>query len=133
MPELEKRAWFDLAVACFTVFAWFTVFLTMHSVVVASASFALLALTALPELRRPRTFFDERDAQISQKAIALALRLLFVLCILAPVTAGMVRGWESEVTLSVGMIAQLSWIFWLLVLTLRSIATIVMYRAGHHA
>jgi hypothetical protein len=133
MPELEKRAWFQLAVVAAAAFAWFAMLAIFRKPQVASAAFALLALSALPALNPARAFHDERDRTIAARSLSIALRILFAAAVLLPVALGLILGWEYRLSFSTGALAQLCWIAWIAVLTVQSTATIAQYRSDRHA
>ena len=129
MPELEKRAWYQLAVAGVTALAWIAVYAVFRIPEVAMASFALLALSALPKVRLDRSFHDERDRAIAEHSHLIALRFVFAAAILAPVLTGLVLGWSFSVPVST--MAHAVWMVWLLMVSIQSTVTIAQYRRGH--
>jgi hypothetical protein len=108
-----------LGVVALTAIAWFTFV-------------ALLALTALPASSR-RYFkgraFDEREKEISGKALLVGFRALWVVFIGVVLTIGFVKGWKTTLSLPL-------WTVWwavMLMLTVESVTTLVLYRRGSHA
>lgn len=133
MPELEKRAWFQLAVAGVTALAWFAVFAIFRKPEVAMAAFALLALTAWPRLNPKSSFHDERDRAIADRSLSIALRALFATAVVLPVALGLILGWEHTLSFSTSALAQVVWVAWIALLTVQSAATIVQYHQDRHA
>ncbi len=133
MPDLEKRAWLQLAVIGVTALAWFAMFAIFRKPEVATAAFALLALSALPSLNPAKSFHDERDRAIAGRSHSLALKILFAAAVVLPIVLGLILGWEYRLSLSTGDLAQFAWIAWIVVVTVQSVATIAQYRSDRHA
>ena len=133
MPELERRAWLQLALVGVTALAWLAVFATSRKPEVAMATFSLLALTALPRLNPQRAFHDERDRAIAGRSLSIALRAFFAATVLLPVALGVTLGWEHRLSLSTSTLAHIVWIAWIMVLTVQSAATITPYRSDRYA
>ena len=133
MPELEKRAWLNMAVAVGVLFLFVVILELAHSVAAATAAYALLALTAVPELKRSHVIFDERDRVIDRKASLTGLRAFWALLTLAVISLGVFLGWDRILEIPVLGLAQVLWIAWIVVLAVKSLATIVLYHSGNPA
>jgi hypothetical protein len=133
MPELEKRAWFQLAVAGVTALAWFAVFAIFWKPEVAMAAFALFALTGWPGLNPKRSFHDERDRAIAGRSLSIALRTLFAVSVFLSVALGLILGWEHTLSFTTSALVQVVCVASIAVVTVESAATIVQYRQDRHA
>lgn len=127
MASLEKRAWFQLGVVAMTIVTWLLLFSVTRSVAASMAAFALLGLTGLPGPNRVRTLND-RDREIAESAFLAAAKCWFAFIALVPLVAGFAWGWETRVEL--GLIAQVTWAGWIVVLLVRSAMTIRLYAAA---
>jgi hypothetical protein len=130
MRTPERRAWFQLGVVGLATFGWLLMFAILGSAEVAMVAFALLALTALPAANQARAC-DERDRAIAEAALNLALRCWFVLSAVLPLAAASRFGWDRPVPLRI--LAQGGWLAWIVVVLVRSAATIYMYRSSRYA
>jgi magnesium-transporting ATPase (P-type) len=135
MTDSERWAWWTLGVVVLTAAA-FGGFLALTGNVQAShAMFALLALAAAPAASR-RYFrsegFDERDKEISGKALLAAFRGLWMVFIGLVVTLGFVKGWDASLSLPMWLLASAIWWAVILVLAVESVTTLVLYRRGPH-
>jgi hypothetical protein len=133
MPELEKRAWLNMAVVVGILFLFVVILKLAHSVAAATAAYALLGLTAVPELKRSQVIFDERDRDIDRKALLTGLRAFWVLLALGLISLGVFLDWDRILAIPVWGLAQVLWIAWIVVLAVKSLATIVLYHSGNHA
>lgn len=133
MQELEKRAWLNMSVAVGVLFLFVVILKLAHSVAAATAAYALLALTAVPELKRSPVVFGERDRVIDRKALLTGLRAFWVLLALGVISMGVFLGWDRILAIPVWGLAQVLWIGWIVVLAAKSLATIVLYHSGGHA
>ena len=136
MTDSEKWAIWTLGVVALTAIAYFT-FVALHGHGPATlAVFALLALTALPASSR-RYFkgrrFDEREREISDKALLAGGRALWVVFIGLVVTAGFVKGWDTTLSLPMWMLGEIIWWAGMLMLAVQCVTTLVLYRRGSHA
>src|SRR6266508_493961 len=104
MTDSEKWAWWTLGVVALTAAAYFAFVATLGSQMAATSVFALLALTALPASSR-RYFkgqrMDEREREISDKAVLAGFRSLWVAFIALALTVGFAKGWDASITLPV--------------------------------
>jgi hypothetical protein len=112
----------------------FCAFVALFGSGLASMSvFALLALTAVPANSR-RYFkgrqFDEREKEISGKALLAGFRALWVVYIGLVMTIGFVKGWESTLSLPAWMLCTTVWWAGMLVLAVEAVTTLVLYRKG---
>ena len=116
-----------------TVIAYFAFVALLGSGLASQSVFALLALTAVPANSR-RYFkgrqFDEREKEISGKALIAAFRALWVVYIGLVMTIGFVKGWESTLSLPVWMLCATIWWAMALVLAVEAATTLVLYRRG---
>ncbi len=136
MTDSEKWAWWTLGVVALTTAAYFAFVTGFGSQKAATAVFALLALTAVPASSR-RYFkgrrHDEREREISDKALLAGLRSLWVVFVGVVLVVGIAKGWEGSVTLPLWMLNQ--FLFWsmALVLAVEAATTLLLYRRGAHA
>ena len=128
MSSLERRAWFHLGVVVSAIVVWLLMFGIWNSVEVSMAAFALLGLTGLPRLNHTPAVLNERDRAIAKSSLSLGIRCGFVLSTFLPIVPGSIGGWER--TVNVAIVAQGAWLAWLVVLTVRAIATISMYHSA---
>ena len=136
MTDSEKWAWWTLGVVALTAVAFFAFVATLGSGPASQAVFALLALTAVPASSR-RHFkgraFDEREREISDKALLAGFRTLWLMFIGLVLTIGFVKGWDATLSLPVWMLSStLMWAM-VLVLAVEAATTMVLYRRGSHA
>ena len=136
MTNSEKWAVWTLGVVALTAIAYFTFVALRGSGPATQAVFALLALTAVPASSR-RHFkgrqFDEREKEISGKAMLASLRAVWAVFIGVVMTTGFVKGWDSTLTLPMWMLSSTIWWSAMLVLAVQSVTTLVLYRRGSHA
>jgi hypothetical protein len=133
MTDSEKWAVWTLGVIALTVIAWFTFVALRGSGPASQAVFALLALTAVPASSR-RHFkgraFDEREKEISGKALLAGFRASWVMFIGLVMTIGFVNGWDATLSLPMWMLSATVWWAAMLVLAVQSVTTLVLYRRG---
>ena len=136
MTDSEKWAWWTLGVVALTAAAYTTFVALLKNANAAQAMFALLALTALPA--NSRRYFkgrmlDERERDISNKALLAGFRGLWIGFIGFVLLFGFTKGWDASVTLP--MWALSSTICWaaMLVFTVEAVTTLVLYRRCQHA
>jgi magnesium-transporting ATPase (P-type) len=136
MTDSEKWAIWTLGVVALTVAAYFTFVALRGSGPASQAVFALLALTAVPVSSR-RYFkgrtFDEREREISGKALLAGFRALWVVFIGVVLTIGFVKGWDATLSLPMWMLSATLWWAMMLVLAVQAVTTLVLYRRGNHA
>ena len=136
MTDSEKWARWTLGVVALTTAAYFVFVSTFGSQMAVTSVFALLALTALPSSSR-RYFkgrrLDEREREIAAKALLAGFRALWVTFIALVIGAGLVRGWDTQVTLPLWRFEEM--LLWsaMLLLAVESVTTLVLYRADGHA
>jgi magnesium-transporting ATPase (P-type) len=136
MTDSEKWAIWTLGVVALTAIAYFTFVALRGSGPASQAVFALLALTAVPASSR-RYFkgrrFDEREREISGKALLAGFRALWVVFIGVVLTIGFVKGWDATLSLPMWMLSATLWWAMMLVLAVEAVTTLVLYRRGSHA
>ena len=132
MTDSGKWAIWALGVVALTAIAFFAFAAFLGNGPARQAVFALLALNAVPGISRRnlkgRTF-DEREKEIANKALLTAFRSLWVVFIGLVMTIGFVKGWKTTLSLPL-------WTVWwavMLMLTVESVTTLVLYRRGNHA
>jgi hypothetical protein len=136
MSDSEKWAWWTLGVVALTTAAYgaFLAFLG-HGPATPSV-FALLALTSLPAFSR-RHFqgpnFDEREREIASKAQVAGFSAFWLAFVGVLVAIGFARGWSGTLTLPVWTLSEIICWAWILVISVQSVTTIVLYRGGAHA
>ena len=133
MTDSEKWAWWTLGVVALTVIAYFAFVALLGSGLASQSVFALLALTAVPANSR-RYFkgrqFDEREKEISGKALIAGFRALWVVFIGLVMTIGFVKGWDTTLSLPMWKLSATVWWAAMLVLAVESVTTLVLYRRG---
>jgi hypothetical protein len=135
MSDSEKWAWWVLGVLALTVAAYggFFAFAGHHPAI--PAVFALLALTAFPAFSRRRRHalqFDEREREIASKAGMAGFSAFWLAFVGAIVCIGSLQGWSGTLTLPVWKLSEILCWAWILVLSVQSVTTIVLYRCGAH-
>jgi len=130
MTDSEKWAWSTLGVIALSLIAFFALVAILRNVPASQSAFALLSLAAIPGVRRQRKLFDERDREISGKALLAAFRAVWVAYIGLVMTIGFVKGWDATLSLPVWMLCATIWWATVLVLTVESVTTLVLYRRG---
>ena len=136
MTDSEKWAIWTLGVIALTAIAYVTFIALLGSGPASQAVFALLALTAIPANSR-RYFkgrrFDEREKEISGKALLAGFRALWVMFVGLVMAIGFVKGWDTTLSLPVWMLCATVWWAVMLVLAVESVTTLVLYRRGSNA
>jgi magnesium-transporting ATPase (P-type) len=136
MTDSEKWATWTLGVVGLTAIAYFTFVATLGRGPASQAVFALLALTAVPASSRRKLTgraFDEREKEISAKALLAGFRALWLVFIGLVMTIGFVKGWEATLSLPVWMLTSTLWWGMMLLLAVQSVTTLLLYRRGSHA
>ncbi|MCX6630581.1 MAG: hypothetical protein NTW28_23445 [Candidatus Solibacter sp.] len=136
MTDSEKCAVWTLGVVALTVIAYFTFVKLLGSGPASQSVFALLALTAVPATSRRHwkgIGFDERERQISGKALLAGFRALWLVFIGLVMTIGFVKGWDATLSLPMWMLSATVWWSAMLLLAVQSVTTLVLYRRGSHA
>ena len=133
MTDSEKWAYWTLGVVGLTLIAFFTLAALFGNGLVSQSAFSLMALTAVPANSR-RYFkgrhFDEREKEISGKALLAGFRALWVVFIGLVMTIGFVKGWEATLSLPAWMLCTAVWWAGMLVLAVEAVTTLVLYRRG---
>jgi membrane protein YdbS with pleckstrin-like domain len=133
MTNSENWAWWTLGVIALTLIAFFALVAILRNVPASQSAFALMALMAL----HPRSWrkfkgpqFDEREKEIAEKAQLAAFRAVWVVFIGLVMTIGFVKGWNATLSVPVWMLSSaICWAL-ILVLTVESVTTLVLYRRG---
>jgi hypothetical protein len=133
MPEMEKQAWFLLSVVVVTIAVLFTFIAFAGFVPATGASFALLGLTGLPAFRRRKGLVDERDRVIANKADLVGYRVFWLAFVAVPMWIGFNRGWDSAITVPTWTLTLVLYSAVALVVGVRALTTIVLYRKASHA
>lgn len=98
----------------------------------ATASvFALLALTVLPPSSRRRFHgrsFDEREREISNKALRASFSACWLAFIGVILLTGFAKGWNTTLAAPVWTLAEALWWAAVLILGVQALTTIVLYR-----
>jgi hypothetical protein len=131
MTDSEKWAWWTLVGVGLTVIAIFT-FLALRGGP-PRMTFSLIVLSALTANRRRRPEgrqFDEREKEIAAKALMAGFRALWVAFIGGALTIGFVKGWDATLSLPVWKLTATVWLAAMLLLTVESVTTLVLYRRG---
>jgi magnesium-transporting ATPase (P-type) len=130
MTNSEKWAWWTLGVIALSLIVFFALVAILRNVPASQSAFALLSLAAIPAIRRQRKLSDERDREISGKALLAAFRAIWVAFIGLVMTVGFVKGWDSTLSLPVWLLCATTWWGTVLVLTVEAATTLVLYRRG---
>ena len=136
MSNPEKWAWWTLGVVVMTIAAFAAFFAFVGYGPAINSVFALLALTALPASSR-RLFggraFDERELEISNKALRAGFGAFWLGFIALFVAIGFIKGWDATLTVPVWTLAEVVCWAWILVLGVQAMTTIILCRDGSHA
>jgi hypothetical protein len=129
VDEFEKRAWWNLCVALGAVVVFATAWMVTRNPAASMAAFAILALSAAPffSFRQPAS--DERDREIERRSMMAAMRLFWILLVMAAVSMGFALGWDTPVQVPVRVFSDVIWGGWIVILMAKSVASIRMYRA----
>ncbi len=130
MAEFEKRAWWNLCVVAGAVVAFAVLWIVTRNLAASTAAFSVLALSAMPFFRLRQPTSDERDREIDRKSMLVAMRLFWILLVIAAVGMGFALGWDTIVHVPVWSFSEVIWGGMTLILAARSAASIRMYRAG---
>lgn len=132
MSNSEKWTWWNLGVVAATIAAYAAFRAFVGHGPASTSVFALFALTALPAFNRDRVL-DERDLGIANKALRAGLSAFYLAFIGLFLTIGFTRGWDATLTVPVWTLGEvLGWAAYL-VLGVKAVTTIVLYRGGSHA
>ena len=133
MTDSEKWAWWTLGVIALTLIAFFAFVALLGSGPASQSVLALMGLAAVPASSRrflKGKLFDERDKEISGKALLAGFRTLWVVFIGLVMTIGFVKGWDTTLSMPIWMLsATICWAA-MLVLAVESVTTLVLYRRG---
>jgi magnesium-transporting ATPase (P-type) len=133
MTDSEKWAWWTLGVIALTLIAFFAFVALLGSGPASQSVLALMGLAAVPANSRrflKGKLFDERDKEISGKALLAGFRTLWVVFIGLVMTIGFVKGWDTTLSMPIWTLsATICWAA-MLVLAVESVTTLVLYRKG---
>ncbi len=136
MSNSEKWAWWMLGVVVMTISAYAAFLAFLGHLPAINSVFALLALAAMPAFSR-RHFqgrtFDERDYAIAIKAFRVGFSAFWLAFIGLFLAIGFIKGWDTTLTVPVWTLAEVVCWASILVLGVRAMTTIVLYRGGSHA
>jgi len=131
MTNSEKWAWWTLGVVALTISAYFVLIVVRGNGPPTLAAFALLALTASPKSSR-RYFtahrFDEREKEISRRALLAGFRALWLVAIMLAVALGCFKGWDTTLSLPLWKLSEAPLGAFVLVLAVESATTLVLFR-----
>lgn len=133
MTESEKSAWWILGVVALTILAYVAFVRFLGNGPASQSVFALLALASIPAYRQRahKRQFDEREIDIARKSLLAGLRSLWVAFVTGVVLLGVVKGWDTTLSIPVWMLASAIWWAAMLLLAVESVATLVLYRGSH--
>lgn len=137
MTVQEKQAWFILWVIFITLILYCVIYMLLHSVIIATSAFALTAIIAFAgmigrkERRQGKVVSDERDVDINKVAMMVAYSVFWLVFVFITVGTTMWLGPHGMVPVSIIGLAPYAGLS--LLLLVRSVATIVLYRKGHDA
>ena len=136
MSDSEKWAWWAMGAVALTIVAYAAFVAFLGHGPATSAVFALLALTAISASSR-RHFkgraFDERERGIANKALLAAFRTFWLMFVGLIAAIGSIKGWEASLTVPLWALAETLWWAVVLVLGVKALTTILLYRGGPHA
>ncbi|MEO8591737.1 MAG: hypothetical protein ABI759_00305 [Candidatus Solibacter sp.] len=133
MTDSEKWARWTLGVIALTILAWAAFVAFLGNGPAASSVFALLALAAIPAAKRRahHRCLDERESEISHKALLAGMRALWGAFIGLVLATGFLKGWDANLTVPVWLLTSAIWWAAMLILAVESIATLLLYRGTH--
>ena len=136
MTDSEKWAVWTLGVVVVTVIAYFVLVALRGNGPITLSAFAFTALVALPKLSRrglTGSPLDERESGIAHKALLASFRAMWVLVVMLFVITGWIKGWDTTLSLPMWKLAEAIWWLGTLMLAVRAVITLVLYRRGSHA
>jgi len=128
MTQSQKYAVYQLAVAALAAVTVIVLYLFFHNVLGACAGFAFLALLGIPIPFMRRPIEDERDAAIHRRAGVAAHTVLWLALVVWGVSMTLMYSDSGIVPLP--WVAPVVWVAWWLVITVRSIAILVLDHGG---
>lgn len=109
MSQSERWAWWTLGVLMMTIGAYGACVLFLDHSPATSSVFALLALIAIPAFRRRdfhRISLDEREREISNKALRAGFGAFWLALIALILAVGFAKGWDTSLTVPVWILAE---------------------------
>ena len=134
MTDSEKWAVWSLGVVALTTAAFFVFVSLRGSGPAAMGVFALTALAAIPKAgHRSWRSFDEREKEIAHKALLTSTRVGWSMAVALSVIIWWLKGWDMAFALPMWKLLLAIWWLGTLMLAVRSVATLVLYRRGSNA
>ena len=139
MNVLEKQAWFTLAVIALALMGYGIIWMTTKSSIVAFSSFGLCGLLGCAgligrkEKRAGRVAIDERDAEIERKGTLVAYAVYWLLFVAILMTPFFVLGSDARITISTAALSQAVMAAFMLIMAVRSLVIVFLYKSGRHA
>lgn len=139
MTIQEKRAWFTLIVISVVAVVYAILYAITKSPIVSEASFAFIALLAAEgrigrnEQRSGRVVADERDIEINRKATVAAYSVFWVCFVAAAMAPFFILGPNASICIKATDITYVIWPAFSIVLLVRSLVMITLYRKSQHA
>jgi len=134
MTDSEKWAIWTLGVVALTTAAYFIFVAVRGHVPAAMSVFALTALVALPKAgHRSWRSLDERERGIAHKALETSWRAGWLMAIALSLIIWRAKGWDMAFALPMWKVLLAIWWLGTLMLAVRSVATLVLYRRGSNA
>jgi len=131
MTDSEKWAVWSLGVVALTTAAYFTFVALRGEGPKAISVFALLALVAVPKAgHRSWRSLDERERGIAHKALETSWRAGWLMAIALSLVIWRAKGWDMAFTVPMWRLQLTLWWLGVLMLAVRSVATLVLYRRG---
>ena len=138
MSVQERRAWFVLAVAVAALILCLVLGVLLGYGLVVFGGLSVLALAAgtgliaWREQRAGRVVMDERDREIERTASMATGAVFWVLFVAAAVTPSLVLGPHAVMRVPTAVFPQAMFVAAWVVLLVRSLVTIVLYRREGH-
>jgi len=132
MTQFRKYARFQLTVAVVAAVAVLTILAFTQNVMASLAGFAVLALLGVQGMRhsrdRPSPVEDERDEAILNRANSTGYAALWILLVAWGVAIPLM--FMDGGLVPVAFVAPVVWVGWWLMVTVRSVAVLVLDRRG---
>ena len=139
MNTLEKRAWYTLAVIAVTLAVYLPVGFAAGFGGASLGSLGIfgcvggVVLIGRREKAAGRTIFDERDSEINRVATLAGYSAFWIALVLGVMIPFFHLGPSTEISLPAYVFPTLLMLAWMIILAVRALVTVVLYRKGSHA